>query len=105
MIYICPVCTDKWKSNQKSIQCTSCLGWVHHNNNRNCSGLTNTEFITHCNDGNKFWECDKCISKSLYTLPFANLDDNNWLNLNDINSNEELSEDVNIIKSTSLKVK
>ena len=103
MTFFCPVCAVKWRSGQKSIQCTSCQGWVHHNNKNNCSSLTNKEFETHCNDDNKLWECDKCISKSLVTLPFANLDDNNWLMFNDIISMpNELSGDINIVKSSNL---
>ena len=78
------MCTGNLKNGQKSIQCTSCLGWVHCNNKNNCSGLTNVEFEIHCIDNDKFWECDKCISKSLFTLPFSNLDDSNWLMFNNM---------------------
>ena len=104
MTFFCPVCVGKWRSGQKSIQCVSCLGWVHHNNKNNCSGLTNMEFETHCNDDDKPWECDKCNSKSLVTLPFGNLDDKNWLIFNDIKCTpNDLSSDINIIKSANLK--
>ena len=104
MTFFCPVCAGKWRSGQKSIQCVSCLGWVHHNNKNNCSGLTNMEFETHCNDDDKPWECDKCISKSLVNLPFGNLDDKNWLIFNDINcTTNDISSDINIIKSANLK--
>ncbi len=106
MAYFCPVCTANLKNGQKSIQCTSCLGWVHHNNkkNGNCSGLTNIEFEIHCIENDKFWECDKCNTKSLVTLPFANLDDSNWLMFNNIKSipNKLLSDDINIINSDNL---
>ena len=103
MSYICPICTDKWKTNQKSIQCSSCLGWVHHNNKKNCSGLTNMEFELHLIDVNKQWECDRCISSALNILPFANLDEKNWLNFNNIKSNDNISEDVNIFNSVNIK--
>ena len=62
MYYICPICSDKWKSGQQSIQCLSCKNWIHHNNKNNCSGLTNIEFDIHCNNKTKPWECDACIS-------------------------------------------
>ena len=98
MSFVCPICNHQCKSNQKSIQCTSCLGWVHHNNRNNCSGITNTEFHDHCNNIGKYFECDKCCSKSICFLPFSNLDDNDWLNFNEIKSNY-VSDDVNMITS------
>ena len=96
MPFICPICTQKWRTGQKSIQCTSCSGWVHHNNKNNCSGLTNTEFTTHCNDSGKPWECDKCSSKSDITLPLpsTNLEDD---------SQNELSDDINLFNSLQVK--
>ena len=104
MTYLCPICNHKWKTGQKSIQCTSCLGWVHHNNRNNCSGLTNTEFETHCSDNSKLWECDKCSIKSLSFLPFTHLDDSNWLNFNEIKTNQNnLSDDVNMFTSDTSK--
>ena len=103
MSYFCPICDQKWKAGQKSIQCTSCLGWIHHNNRINYSGLIDTEFENHCNDDNKPWECDKCIANSFFNLPFSDLDDNNWLNLNEIIPGNNLSEDINIIKYVNLK--
>ena len=64
------------------------MQWVHHDNRTNCSGLTDSEFVTHCNDQdrNKPFECDSCKSKSkakpFFTLPFANLDDSFCFNDN-----------------------
>ena len=83
MSYICPICNQCWKDNQKSIQCTSCLSWVHHNNRNNCSGPTNTEFKIHRDDNSKHWECDKCCSVTNLTLPF----ESDWENFNEIKSN------------------
>ena len=104
MSYFCPVCTNKWKNGQKSIQCTSCLGWVHHNNRNNCSGLTNTEFEIHCNDINKQWVCDKCNVKSLSLFPFTTLDDTSWLDFNEIKTNQHtLSDEINMLNSAEAK--
>ena len=88
MVYICPICLQNWKHGQKSIQCSSCLCWIHHNNRGNCSGLTNSEFLLHCNDNDKIWECDKCIANSFFYLPFTHLDnsDSDWSGLSDTNS-------------------
>ena len=59
----CPVCTKCiYNSYQNSVQCTSCNGWVHHNNRLKCSGLTETEFENHQKDPDKPFECDHCIS-------------------------------------------
>ena len=99
MSFICPVCTEKWKTGQKSIQCTSCQGWVHHNNRKNCSGLTNSEFVIHSNEIDKPWDCDKCVAKSFIVLPFANNDENDWLNFN---PNTKLSDDIKIINAVQV---
>ena len=62
------------------------MQWIHHDNRNNCSGLTDSGFITHCNDQDrsKPFDCDSCKSKSkdktFFTLPFANLDEENILN-------------------------
>ena len=104
MTFICPICNSKWKTGQKSIQCTSCLQWIHHNNRNNCSRLTNTEFEIHCNDNNKSWECEKCSAESLFYLPFSVLDDTSWSNFNEIKSNQiNFSDDINTINSTEVK--
>ena len=96
MPFICPICIQNLKHNQKSICCSSCLCWVHHNNRTNCSGLTNSEFKAFTFDSSKVWECDKCISKYLNFLPFNNFDDRDLLDNNINNSNQNnLSEDVN----------
>ena len=59
--------------------------------------------MKHCNDNNKPWECDKCTSKSLFHLPFANLDDSSWLMFNEIKLDKKLSDDINIINSIKVK--
>ena len=69
---ICPVCSKPWRNGQKSIQCSTCDGWVHHNNRLNCSGITNTEFESHNNDETKIFECDNCIT-TLTIKTFAHL--------------------------------
>ena len=59
----CPVCTKYVYNNyQSSVQCTTCHGWVHHENLLKCSGLTEMEFVDHQNDPEKPFECDNCIS-------------------------------------------
>ena len=105
MSFVCLICNLKWKTGQKSIQCTACLEWVHHDNRNNCSGLTNTEFDTHCNDSSKFWECDKCISQSICVLPFAGTDDNNWLMFTEVKKSNVnvLSDDINVLNSSQIK--
>ena len=103
MPYTCPVCSCNWRSGQKSIQCTTCQCWVHHNNKKNCSGLTNTEFDIHCNETDKAWECDRCLGKSLIFLPFSNLDESNWETFNNIKPRKEPSENIKIVNSKHLK--
>ena len=62
----CPVCTKRLYNNyQNSVQCTSCNGWVHHDNRLKCSGLTDIEFEDHQKDPNKPYECDHCISQKI----------------------------------------
>ena len=78
MPHICPVCTKKWYPGQKSLQCSSCYGWIHHNNRLKCSSLTDAEFDEHANDIFKPYDCDHCISERIAkknntifrTLPF-----------------------------------
>ena len=88
--YPCPVCKLYWKDGQDSIQCSTCLGWVHHNNRRNCSGLTDDEFLLHFSENEGLrWECDKCFNKSTtFTLPFNHLDEDEWLNFHELKLNE-----------------
>ena len=79
MSYICPNCDKKWYHGQASIQCTSCEGWVHHNNRLNCSGLTDTEFDCYMNTSSEPFSCDKCLAesnaKAFVWLPFVDFDD------------------------------
>jgi hypothetical protein len=74
------------------------LGWVHYNNRSNCLGLTNSEFKLHCEEDSKYWECDKCCSKSISTLPFNHLHENNWLIINEMKT-IQTSDNVNIISA------
>ena len=102
MSYACPICYQRWKLGQKSIQCVSCLNWIHHDNKNNCSGLTDSEFLSHCNDINKQWECDKCVSNSFMFLPFTHGDDSISF---EVNSNlNHLSNDVNFHISNDDKI-
>ena len=75
---------------------------VHHNTRNNCSGLTNREFDLHLGDNSKFWECDICCSNSISTLPFSQLNDDNWLTFNEIKT-KGTSDDVNIISADNRK--
>ena len=99
---ICPVCNQIWIDGQRYIQCSTCLGWIHHNNRKNCSGLTNREFKMHCDNDNKFWECDKCFTKAIYTLPFCHLDEENWNNFNGLNRKIS-TEDTNSLSADDQK--
>ncbi len=80
----------------------SCYRLVHHKTRSNCSGLTNSEFDSHVKDDNKFWECDRCCSKSISTLPFNQLDEDNWLTFNEMPT-RLTSDDVNIISADDRK--
>ena len=72
MPFICSVCAKPCRKGQKSIQCSKCNEWVHHNNRLNCSNTTNYEFELHMNDDNIFFECDTC-SAVLTVKTFAHL--------------------------------
>ena len=68
----CSLCSKPCRSDQKRIECSLCLRWVHHSNKLNCSGLTDNEFESHVNDIDKIWHCDKCIATKTYNN-FKNL--------------------------------
>ena len=109
MNYTCPICIQVLKSGQDSIQCATCLYWVHQSSRKSCSGLTTTEFLLHCKDDSKLWECDKCICKSFMSLPFMfdYNEENFWLNdmnknISNINQNN-LSDDINLLISDKNK--
>ena len=79
----CSLCSKPCRSDQKRIECSLCLRWVHHSNKLNCSGLTDNEFESHVNDIDKIWHCDKCIATKTYNYfknlphhvePFMNID-------------------------------
>ena len=57
----CPVCSKGLYSYQSRIECTSCQGWVHHDNRLKCSGLTDSEFDEHVKNQDKLYECDYCV--------------------------------------------
>ena len=62
MPFTCPVCTKRlYDSYQRSLECSSCRGWIHHGNMLKWSGLTDAEFSEHLNDPDKIFECDYCI--------------------------------------------
>ena len=106
---ICPVCgqpcVDSDVVNHEEIQCMSCCKWVHHNNRKNCSGLTNREFKKHLQSESKFWECDICHTKSnsSVTLPFCHFEENDWLSFHDFNKKQTCSDDVNVLSTQSVK--
>lgn len=68
------MCNRPWRTGQASLQCTTCMSWIHHGNKKNCSGITDTEFALHENDHTLKWECDHCIAKvsstNFINLPF-----------------------------------
>ena len=71
----CPVCSEIC-SDGNSIKCTACNGWVHHDNNSNCSRLTDSEYQAHIADKKKPWKCERCVMDDenihnfLYYLPY-----------------------------------
>ena len=73
MPQICPICAKPLRSRQAAIQCTTCQRYIHHNNQLNCSKITDSEFQIHVNDPDREWKCDCCVSnenfKSLLNLP------------------------------------
>ena len=58
---ICSVCSKEVYSYQSCIECSTCRGWVHHNNRLKCSSLTDFEFDEHVRDSDKLYECDHCV--------------------------------------------
>ena len=47
----------------------------------------------------KFWECDKCCTKSILSLPFSHIDDDDWLNFNGLKK-KQTSDNVNILSDS-----
>ena len=82
----------KWRKGQESILCSSCNGWVHHNNHLKCSKLSNDEFIVHTSNENLVWNCVLC---ELSVLPFSDLNNNDFI-INSTGLNTSTSSDVNI---------
>ena len=71
---ICSICDKPQRAGQSFILCDTCSIWVHQNNRKNCSGLTEEEYSYHVTNPTAKWSCDKCIAKdssSTFTvLPF-----------------------------------
>ena len=91
----CPVCAKGCYSYQDFIQCSSCFGWVHHNNRLKCSSLTDFEYEEHIADVFKPFQCDHCVceiiskeNNSIFrTLPFpVECEDNIFGNPEEISS-------------------
>ena len=61
----CTVCSKDCHSYQSRVECTSCRGWVHHDNRLMCSGLTDEEFKEHQDDEYKPFECDHCVAEHI----------------------------------------
>ena len=101
MTDVCPICKQICDDNVNSVQCASCKGWVHHKNKKNCSGLTNREFNKHNDDVDKFWQCDNCHTNSRFALPFCHLEEDDWLNFNNL-KRKQTSDDVNILSAKSV---
>ena len=51
----------------------------------------------------KFWECDNCCTKSISTLPFSHLDEDNWLTFNEIYK-KPTSDNVNILSAEKILI-
>ena len=66
MPIICPICSKPCRSDQKAIECSTCLKWCHHANRIHCSGLTDHEFEVHVNNVDLIYTCDKCVAKNTY---------------------------------------
>ena len=99
---ICSICNQICEEDKAAILCVSCKHWIHHANRKNCSGLTNCEFKSHKENDNKFWECDLCLTKSNFNIPFHDLNEDDWLLFNGLNKKKTF-EDVNIISAKDRK--
>ena len=92
--YPCGICQKNVSSNQKAIECTKCMHWIHIK----CNGTTNDEYnniidinnsLTETEIDNNKWLCNKClISNMAKNFPFG------------LESNYELQ---NILNTDSLK--
>ena len=100
MIY-CPICYKKITKVHTFLSCSSCNSLIHQNSKNNCTGLTDTEFNAN-KIGNSSWQCELCYSKPLFSLPFADLDDHDWLAFNE-DYTKTLSNDVHIPNSLEIK--
>ena len=66
----CPVCHEIC-SDGNSIKCTTCNGWVHHDNLSNCSRLTDSEYQAHIVDKKKQWKCERCVMVDQHKYNFS----------------------------------
>lgn len=57
---VCPTCERQIKHNQHSVECSSCLSWIH----KGCTGISTEEFEKMCSkakkNGTHNWECKSC---------------------------------------------
>ena len=93
----CPVCNIICRKKQTSIECSICHNWIHQNNRNKCSLLTK-EVLKLFNINKKTWVCPKYVSSS---LPFSQLDDNQWL-LFSLDKNGLVSADINVVPNAEI---
>ena len=96
MPFTCPICNLICRKKQTSIKCSICHNWIHHNTKNQCSLLTNEE-LELPNLSNKTWVCPICVSSS---LPFGQLDENQWLLFN-LDKNDLVSDDINLVPNAA----
>ena len=75
MKFKCPLCNKDRKEGQESIQCSTCNQWVHHNNRKKCSLLTNNDFTSHKDNEDLLWNCAK---RDAVNFPFNNINENDF---------------------------
>ena len=93
MKFKCPLCNNNWKEGQETIQCCTCNQWVHHNNRKKCSLLTNKDFTSHKNNEDLLWNCAKCDAVN---FPFNNINENDFF-LSNFSVNDTVSDDVSLV--------
>ena len=97
MPFTCLICNLICRKKQTSIKCSICHNWIHHNTRNKCSLLTNEE-LELLNLSNKPWACPICVSSS---LPFGQLDENQWLFFN-LDKNDLASDDINLVPNAEI---
>ena len=88
----CGICQKNVNRNQKAIECTTCMKWVHIR----CDGTTADEYrimietnqtLTEEQIINTPWECNKCkIAKLATIFPFGYETDHSLININNTDS-------------------